>query len=238
MKLIFLLTTALLFPAGMAAARPPVRIAVIDSGFYYNNKADAPLCRYGHKDFSVDRQFVIKKDIVHPVPKDVHSHGTNIVGLIDQYAKLGSVSYCFVIIKYYSDSQDGNQNTASSIRAIRYAANIHAEYVNYSGGGPQFNKKEYKQVKRYLDNGGNFIAAAGNEGHELKDGAYFPAMYDPRIVVVGNLNEKGERVKSSNYGDLVDVWEIGMNRSAYGITQSGTSQATAVTTGKMVSKLK
>lgn len=63
-------------------------------------------------------------------------------------------------------------------------------------------------------------------------------MYDKRIVVVGNKDSFGTRIKSSNYGKLVNRWEIGENQEAYGITLTGTSQATAVATGKLIGENK
>jgi Subtilase family len=219
--------------------KAPIRIAVIDTGFGYHDAGhDARLCQYGHKDFSNERQFTknyVTKDIV---PVDTHGHGTNIAGIIDGYAKAAHVNYCLVIIKYYSDSQTGSQNLRATIRAVNYAANIKADFINYSGGGPETNMFERAAVKRFLNQGGKFIAAAGNENEDLNnpENAYYPAMYDKRIIVVANQGKDGVKSKTSNYGDVVTRWEIGEDVTAYGITMTGTSQATAVATGKIVSE--
>jgi subtilisin family serine protease len=242
--------------------KAPIKIAIIDTGFGYKDEGhDAHLCQYGHKDFSNEKNFT-KNYVTHdPIPVDVHGHGTNIAGIIGQYANDAGINYCIVVIKFYSEKQTGAQNLLSTIRAFNYAANIKSDYVNYSGGGNFSNKIEHAAIKRYLDHGGHFVAAAGNEGRELRherpeldeqfdDGkteAYFPAMYDPRIIVVGNLCENGveyrkqdgttvQRCPSSNYGSLVSRWEVGENITAYGITMTGTSQATAVATGKIVAE--
>lgn len=234
-----LLLMMILFALSGNAYAKPIIIAVVDSGFGYQNKGHgATLCKYGHKDFTLDKQFSDKYGTSVPVPKDTHSHGTNVAGLIDNYLKKKNVDYCLVIIKYYSLNQNGNQNTLASAKALNYAVNIHADYINYSGGGPKVDFFEKKAVESFLNQGGQFIAAAGNEGQNLDNpkNKFYPAMYDSRITVVGNLSVNGTRLMSSNNGYAVTRWEIGQDQTAYGITLSGTSQACAVATGKIVAK--
>jgi Subtilase family len=217
----------------------PIKIAVIDTGFGYEDKGHtANLCRYGHKDFSIDRQFSGSFDTKVPVPLDIHSHGTNIVGIIDDYAKKSHLNYCIVVIKFYSGQQSSYVNMRSMVKSIQYAANIKADYVNISGGGNVFQYEEYKEVKRYLNGGGKLIVAAMNDNIDidLTDNHVYPAMYDPRIIVVGSNASSGVKSKSSNYGNAVKRWEVGENVTAYGITMTGTSQATAVATGKIASE--
>lgn len=217
----------------------PVKIAVLDTGFGYQDKGhQAKLCNYGHMDFSIDRQFTKNYMTKTPVPLDVHGHGTNIVGIIDDYARKAHINYCIVIIKYYSDDQPGWLNLAITIQAIKYATNIGVDFINYSGGGPQTDPAEKLAVKKFLDKGHTFVAAAGNEGEELgKFGsAYYPAMEDKRVIVVGNLCKNGVKCKTSNYGSVVNRWEVGEDVTAFGITMTGTSQSTAVVTGKLVSE--
>ena len=230
--------------------KAPIKIAVIDTGFGYKDAGhDAHLCKFGHKDFSMDRQFTGAYDVKVPLPLDVHGHGTNVVGIIESYLNKTNVNYCIVIIKYYSEQQTGEQNLVASTRAFNYAANIKVDYVNYSGGGPEANMFERASINKILKYGGHFIAAAGNEGQDLDNplNAYYPASYDKRIIVVGNLCSDGVQYKkkdgtelkrcgSSNYGESVTRWEPGENITAYGITMTGTSQATAAATGKIASE--
>lgn len=169
---------------------------------------------------------------------DTHGHGTNIVGIIDGYVSKSKVDYCIVVVKYYSSKQSGNENLEASVKALNYAANLKVDYINYSGGGVEFSGEEYKSVKRFLDQGGRFIAAAGNENSNLDLSSYYPAMYDSRIIIVGNLTAHGVRSVLSNYGSVVKRWEVGEDIEAYRIVLSGTSQATAVATGKIVSESK
>ena len=217
----------------------PVRIAIIDTGFGYQDRGHgANLCRYGHKDFSIDRQFTHNYDTRDLVPIDLNSHGTNVAGIIDGYAKKANIDYCLIIIKYYSGHQFARQNVEASIDAINYATNIHADYINYSSGGINPISLEKYVIEKYLNQGGTFVTIAGNNGQnlDLPQNTIYPGMYDKRIVVTGNLTMNGIRDSSSNYGDAVNRWEVGDDITAYGITMSGTSMSTAVATGKLVAQ--
>lgn len=217
----------------------PVIVAVIDTGFgYHSVGTEAHLCKYGHKDFTTDQRFFHHPSSVDPVPLDLHSHGTNIVGDIEIYARLTHANYCVVVIKYYEDSVFGNHNLQNTIRGINYATNLHADYINYSGGGNDPSIEEKEAVLRFLNQGGHLTVAAGNDSEnlDLPQNGYYPAKYDPRIVVVGSLDNYGKPLRSSNFGSTVNRWELGLAVTSYGITMSGTSQATAIATGKQVSK--
>lgn len=249
MKSLILVIVILLAAVSMGAKKAPkqkscrvgpIRIGVIDTGFGFNDLGvGAPLCKDGHTDFTGDRKYSSNYGTRALVPTDTHSHGTNVVGLIDQYASRGKNKYCFVILKYYLASNKGDKNLENSIAAFKFANNLNLDIINYSGGGSEFSEKEYLAIRSYLNNGGIVIAAAGNESKFL-DGiqnSYYPAMYDKRITVVGNKDLYGNRIKSSNYGPYVSVWENGFQQMAYGIVMTGTSQATAVTTGKRVASM-
>jgi subtilisin family serine protease len=209
----------------------PIRIGVIDTGFDTRIK-DAHLCPDGHKDFSIDNS-------PSAIPFDLNGHGTNIVGVINKFSKNGP-AYCIVIIKYYSSKASGSQNMAASVKALEYANTVNLDVINYSGGGNEPAEDEKFAVMKFLNSGGILIAAAGNDGKSLdnKKITYYPAMYDPRIKVVGNLLENGKKNPSSNFGSVVKHWEIGTNQEGYGTKMTGTSQATAVFTGKTIAAWK
>lgn len=219
----------------------PIKIGVLDTGFGFADRGHkVPLCNYGHKDFTVDKAYSTTFTSKDPIPSDTNGHGTNIVGLIDKYASQGNNSYCFVIIKYFSDKHSGVDNMAASVLSWIQVNSLKLDVVNYSGGGPNSDEIESSNVRAFLNRGGLLIAAAGNDNNMLGYflHPYYPAMYDSRITVVGNMDNTGHRVHSSNYGPLVDTWEIGENQTALGITLTGTSQATAITTGKRVAEMK
>lgn len=201
-------------------------VAVIDTGIDASNPK---LCKFGHKSFIDNLPLV-----------DNHGHGTHVAGLITREA--GDLDYCLVSIKYYSDRNTGKQNLANLVAALRYLINIKVDYINYSGGGPEFDEQEYLVVKEALKRGIKIFAAAGNENSNLDSRCdYYPACYDKRIVMVGNYyidnsgpeilkdprwaelakmagmydkfsKPEAKRNISSNYGKRVTLWENGTDR--------------------------
>jgi len=260
-KILVFVTTALLLmlvPAKATLART-LTVAVIDTGI---DKGEANLCRFGHKSFLPSKNGVKDSAL-----QDNHGHGTHIAGIINTNA--GEGNYCLVSIKFYSESNPGWKNLANEMAAFRYAINIKVDFINLSGGGPERNPQEEALIKEALDKGITVVVAAGNEDADLnKECNYFPACYDKRLVVVGNLQEnkawvelandpawtqlaqlagygdklgkvETSRSPSSNYGDVVNRWEVGTDvlstlpGGQYG-HMTGTSQATAVATGKLL----
>jgi serine protease len=229
----------LLFLPLSALANPvcgqPVKIAVIDTGFstVNGNAVKVRLCDTGHKDFSGVNKFAPASNGHTPIPTDEHGHGTNVAGLIDLYARESGVNYCIVILKFY-DVNRGYHSQEGLIKAIQYASTIHATIMNISGGGNSPIEAESKAVKVFLDGGGVVVAAAGNEGRNLSIDPYFPAMSDPRIIVVGSLDGNLSLARHSNFGTRVNAWEPGVNQEALGLMMTGTSQSTAIHTGRLV----
>lgn len=221
-----------------------VKIAVIDSGIASYLQDASFMCPEGHKDLTGTG--------LH----DNHGHGTHISGIIDQYAKdivfsrdkkyrqaleAKKIDYCQIIIKYY-DSKSDNDTVTATIEAIKHAIEQNVDIINYSSGGTYPSPKEQEIVELALSKGIKFIAAAGNDGVNLdKCLCYYPAMYRG-VMSVGNLNSDLEIVSSSNYGKVVDTWEIGKNVLSYGtdknyVFMTGTSQAAAIKSGKIVREL-
>jgi subtilisin family serine protease len=222
-------------------------VAVLDTGIdQYTNKH---LCKTGHKSYVAESALV-----------DSNGHGTHIAGLIEKYAQ-DKVDYCIIAVKYYQPSNLGKQNLLNLVAALAYVVDRRVDFINISGGGSEPDQFEHAQIMRALNAGITIVAAAGNEHMELKYGncKYFPACYDSRIVTVGNLqwdyataNKALPRQRvvpynpashvaaySSNYGEYVTRWEHGQNVQStlpgnkYGY-MSGTSQATAIATGKLL----
>lgn len=217
-----------------AICEKKVRIAIIDTGFGFglNGLEGTNLCKYGHKNF-VNNDNTYEFGTKDAVPVDHNGHGTNIAGIINAYAKTTNNNFCLIIIKYYSEN-DMNSSLKNTIKAINYANKIGADIINYSSGGPDSSRSEIKAVKAFLNRGGIFVAAAGNLGQDLQIHPYYPAQDDKRVVVVANGINSNNRDKTSNYGERVNFWENGDNVMVYGYDLSGTSQSTAIVTGKIV----
>jgi subtilisin family serine protease len=209
--------------------------AVWDGGGYHTPK----LCQFGHKDFTGGKtaKSTYTQD---EVPVDDHGHGTHIAGLIDRYARQTNQSYCLVILKYYEPNAD-RKNLQNTIEAINYARQIRADFINYSGGGVQTSPQEIEAVKAFINAGGTFVAAAGNEGSNMDFFHYYPAQDDDRVVAVANGVNEPHRAHTSNYGKRVNRWEQGSNilsilpGGQFGY-MTGTSQSAAIATGKIVAE--
>ena len=208
------------------------RVAVIDTGLDLTDpRFSSLLCKDGnHWDF------VLKK----PVQSDYNGHGTHVAGLIKKYA--GNASYCFLIYRYFEyDIFSGNDNLKNEIQAIKQAVKDGATIINISGGGRDRSYEECKTIENASSV--RFVLAAGNNGENIDFGHFYPACCgSSNITIVGSTNKDGVKLSSSNYGNSVTAWELGLNveSTVPGGTgvMSGTSQATAITTGKIVSKNK
>lgn len=221
-----------------------VVVAVIDTGIDKELLNSPLLCKTGHKDFTGTGL------------DDRHGHGTHIAGLVEQYAKDFPVTpknaqqlndkkadFCIIVIKYY-DPRDNSDNLKKTIKAIEWAIDQKVDIINYSGGGTDPSEPEREVVLKALNKGIKFVAAAGNERSDIDKAKYYPAMYDKRIYVVGNLVDSKVRsiASSSNYGKSVNTWEVGSNllsrlpNKTFGY-MTGTSQACAVKSGKLVREM-
>jgi subtilisin family serine protease len=217
-----------LFIAHPISTERPIVIAVIDTGLDIKKFKDKiKLCKFGHKDFTGTGL------------NDSHGHGTHISGLIEK--NTDNAHYCQVIMKYYDPNSLNRDNLINTEKAFRMAINLKVDVINYSGGGTMSSSREKVLVQEALDEGITVVVAAGNERCDMDSGCtYYPAMYDSRIIVVGNLSPKRVPAKSSNYGSIVDVWEFGVDIKSYcingefGCKMTGTSQATAIQSGKAV----
>lgn len=238
-----LIASALIFAGfNSDASQKQIVVAVIDTGIDLTLLKSTTICKTGHQDFTgIGLQ-------------DNHGHGTHISGLIDQYAKnftLQKVSdtdklekisanYCQIIIKFFDPKFRGD-TIKTVVKSFRWAIDQKVDVINYSGGGIEPSDEEREVVTEALDKGIKVIVAAGNESSDLSKQGYYPALYDKRIIVVGNLLSAKSTSKSpsSNYGKEVNAWEPGTSLLSRGYghtlkTMSGTSQATAVKTGKIV----
>lgn len=230
---IFVVFTLAYFLSSVAIAET-IKVAVLDTGYDFKStwskSAVKPkLCTEGHKSFSGDIQ-------------DTHGHGTHIAGIIAQGNQY--VDYCIIVIKVF-DPQRREYNKQNAVNAFKYAIDIGADIINYSGGGIGREEIECSILDYVLGQGVIVVAAAGNERSDLSVKPYYPAMCDPRIYKVAAKTVDNKRLPASNYTThkISNLqWELGQNvmsllpNNSTGF-MSGTSQATAIFTQKLVRRL-
>ena len=219
--LICILLTAITLSTLRVCASPgrkQLHVAVIDSGL--DTSVDGiPLCAGGLHDFTQDSS----KNTDH------WRHGTNVASLIAREA--GTTGYCLEIFKVFDDENFINDAYERSLKYIVQHEDI--LLVNLSIAGTKPYEYENRLIKTLLNNNVVIVASAGNDSISLTQNYcdVRPACIDKRIIVVGN---KGSN--STNYGPIVDVYEDGNEQFGGGVTMSGTSQATAIVTGKIINK--
>lgn len=155
--------------------------------------------------------------------EDQHGHGTNVSRLIEQHAE--PADYCQIPLKYYNNGSEPSEVQGERMyKALLLVKYLKVDLVNISGGGKKFSFRECKVVKEIIDSGITVVAAAGNESSK---GEFYPAMCDRRVHVVSCTN-----LDVANQNSFVDFKYPCVN---VGIpAMSGTSQATAIHTGKLI----
>lgn len=217
-----LLAALLLGPALSFAkeAPSPVVVAVIDTG--YTKFEAIPVCKGGLVDFTGSGTY----------DSSDRKHGSNVAGLIAREA--GSTGYCLVLIKvFYIYKGNIVFDVSAYYKALSLVARLKPAVVNLSITGLSVLEREHDLILKILDAGTLVIASSGNEKLDLnKTGCIvYPACVSPRVIMVAN-SEGG-----SNVGTYVDAYENGTNQRAGGTTLTGSSQAAAVHTGKLVRRL-
>lgn len=214
-----------LFSLNLSAKETRDKVAVIDSGLLLGHDIKPYLCeRWGYDETGRGVQ-------------DELGHGTNIANIIKQ--GMNKDKQCLVIIRYYHNEFSGKENLTRFIRALALAQILNVKYVNLSSYGDSPNKIEQQVIEELLKTT-KVIVAAGNDNKNLsKDCSSYPSCYDfksTNFYVVSNCVDKKNKVlhTTSNYGGPVTDCEEGVNVSAGNMTMTGTSQAAALRTKRLL----
>ena len=182
-----------------------LKVAVLDTGVD-TEITNAPLCSKASPDSSNIK------------------HGTSIVDLIAKNA--GKADYCIESYRIYTNKWDKK----AYFNVLRYLLKNPPDIINLSIQGTGESPTETKLIKQLLNKGVTILVAAGNYGEVLskKSCNVYPACADNRIIVVGTYSpssDKGDRINILTHKDSGCV-------GAYCL--SGTSQATAIETGRFI----
>jgi hypothetical protein len=226
MKIKLLSLILIMYPCALLQAEglvieKRVKIAVIDTGLDVTSAIKPFLCKTGHISLIDDAPL-----------KDTYSgkHGTNVAGLIAK--NLDAKKECLLIIKFYKESKD---DFFKKVRlGINYAVTQKVKFINLSLGGSGSSDLEKLAIFDALRKGIRVSVAAGNDKKDLNENCYYyPACYafgTPLFRVVGSNTGK-----YSNKGRVVTNLEDGTGVGTPKL--SGTSQATAINTGKWVREI-
>lgn len=124
------------------------------------------------------------------------------------------------VISVKALNDDGKGSISSVYAAVRYAIDAKADMINLSlcAHSSKENTALAEIVKEAVDAGIIVVGAAGNSGRDVRD--YTPGNIEEALIA-GACDGSGIRLKSSNYGDTVDV----------NVAAGSTSEAAARLTG-------
>ena len=207
------------------AEDPRIKIAIVDTGTDQTDYIKPFLCKGGHISLVDDNALVDTNE---------SKHGTNIAWLVTQ--GLDSRKYCVIMIKFWDPKKEDNTNLANVIFGIKYATQMKAKYLNLSLFGTLPSATEERALRQALDAGVKVAVSAGNDGNNLDiECKSYPPCYhldSTKFHVVGYNQVDGTRAKLSNYGSVVQFYEIGINQGVP--PNSGSSQATAIHLNKWI----
>ncbi|WP_373999034.1 S8 family serine peptidase [Bdellovibrio bacteriovorus] len=169
-------------------------------------------------------------------PADDYGHGTHVSGTIGALSFNGQgvagTAWHVRILPVKFLNENGNGYLDSAIKAINYARKMGAKIYSNSWGGGGYSENLKQAIKMTHDEGGVFVASAGNDSTNNDETPEYPASYAvPNIIAVGSMNNRGRLSDFSNYGRYsVDVAAPGENilsTDLYGgyTILSGTSMA-------------
>ncbi|MBR4727828.1 MAG: InlB B-repeat-containing protein [Clostridia bacterium] len=207
-----------------------INVAVIDSGI----DTDHP---YLSGRISAAGANTIDKNNKSNVEDD-NGHGTHVAGVIKACTNnLTNIKIVPVKVSAAMTDKDGNAFYGGSPISIRngitYAADVGCKVINISMEAPYSTASKYieEAIQAAVEKGCTVVVAAGNgvKGSPIDTARVCPANIE-NVIVVGALDQTGNKGSFSNYGDSVDVIAPGVDIiSSYTngkyAKASGTSQA-------------
>ena len=229
-KSLFYITIAVLaFILGYNAnaSVPPLKVAVIDSGFGFDvelHKKTFKICKSGSYDFTTN---------THTVGDDMVGHGTVVTGLLNQHADTKNL--CYIIYKVLKGKEFKGYDNVN--RALSLAYKNKVDVVNLSLEMYAHDDLTRRLIKSLTKRGTKVFVAAGNDGLNLNVTCNrYPACFkrlNQNFNVVGATDEDGDVAKYSNRGAFISVYKYG--RTSNGAR--GTSFASPRAAGDYIKSL-
>jgi len=211
----------ILFPA--LAASDPLRVVILDTGLDLNDfRFHGLLCKKGHRNFTGTELNTI----------DNYGHGTHITGIVknNTYTR----NYCLIIVKYFNYESENYEKALKYSVSLKPEIIVFASYgedVNFEeqllikvnkaiifivaagNKGVVLNNTYNDDIVRHCNEENKCLYT---KEHQLYvepskwERASYPASYNfCNVYSVGNLTKEGIRNPSSNWGTVVDAWEVG-----------------------------
>ncbi|WP_240420641.1 S8 family serine peptidase [Paenibacillus periandrae] len=182
-----------------ATSNESILIAIVDTGVDLN-----------HPDLSSN--LVKGINLINPnqPPRDDNGHGTNVAGVIGAVANndqgISGILWKTQMMPIKALERDGTGSEAMLGEGIRYAVDHGAQIVVLSLGLNKYSTFMRDIVQYAEDHNVLLVAAAGNEGNNVK----YPAAY-PTVLAVGGMSSDKKAHKLSNKGPEIDVvapWDV------------------------------
>lgn len=201
-----------------------VHVAVIDSGLQINHP------QFNNNTVTVNPGANVIKG-TSDVTDDI-GHGTHVAGVIAAGAP-------DAVIQPYKIVDKNGGRLSNVLTAVNLAIEDDVDVINMSFGVMDSSYAFSNMIQKAESAGIIVVAAAGNFGANT---GFYPASYDDTIAV-GGVYANGEKMKTSNYGDWVDVAAVGYHikssipENSYGY-KDGTSQSAAFVSARVANLLK
>jgi len=202
-----------------------IKVAIVDTGVDYN-----------HPDLS--GKVTKGKDFVNndSDPMDDEGHGTHCAGVAAAKTNNGvgvaGMGFNVSLIAEKVLDSGGSGSLDAVAKGIIDAADLKADVISLSLGGPSDVQVLHDAVEYAWKKGAVVVAAAGNNGDTVK---HYPGAYET-VIAVGASDQNDKRADFSTYGDWVDVAAPGVDiistlpNNQYG-EESGTSMACPMVAG-------
>ncbi|MBW8042491.1 MAG: S8 family serine peptidase [Planctomycetes bacterium] len=144
-------------------------------------------------------------------PIDDNGHGTHVSGTIaaggNNGLDIAGVCWNAKIMALKFLNSNGEGFTSDAATAIYYAAEIGADVISNSWGGPYPSQTLQEAIDYAHSQGVIMVAAAGNGN---TDSAHYPAFYE-NMIAVAATDSDDKRAPFSNYGNYVDIAAPGVD---------------------------
>src|SRR5262249_49204303 len=150
-------------------------------------------------------------------PMDGFGHGTHVAGTIGAVGNNGvgtagvNWQVQLAAVKFFDDR--GNGTVSQFIAGLDWVLAKGIRISNNSWVDSGYTPSLFDAVKRALDKGHLFVAAAGNDGRNTDTSPLYPADFDlPNVISVGATDRTGKLASFSNFGvNSVDIAAPGVD---------------------------